>query len=105
MKQGTTHWANIGVLCNVRSYILILLGQRHTEQQSITSLLTNATLSVNKRYQQGEDYKSAIMKRMLTDLVQISLCTVEQSSAVYVISQSFLFHETFSVLFVSLKVL
>jgi hypothetical protein len=63
MKQGSTHGANIGVLCNVQSHSIILLGQRHTEQQSITGLLTNATLSVDKRNQKCEDHKSAIMRK------------------------------------------
>jgi hypothetical protein len=64
-----THWANIGVLCNVTSHILIFLGQRHAEKQSITGLLTNVAVSVNKTNQEGEDYKSTTMRNGLNSAV------------------------------------
>lgn len=60
-----THWANIRVLCNVGPHTLILFGQRHTEQQSVSSLLPNVTLSVNKTNQEREDYKSATTRNGL----------------------------------------
>lgn len=50
-----TYWTKVGVLHDVMGHHAVLGRERHDEKQSIPGLLTYCPLSVNERYQKGED--------------------------------------------------